>query len=86
MSEDRLGPFKTGEFDGRPVGAMSLDDRRRMVRRFTYEQCRQAMKVPGLQLGVIHALEKRIRELRRAGEAPASAGEILSEIQEHKHE
>ena len=82
-TDDTLGPFKTGEHpDGTAYGACSLEDRREIVKRFSYPQCKAAMRVSGLQLGVIHALERRMKQLRREGNAPAGDMETLIRHQE----
>lgn len=66
MTTDR-NPFEHGSnpVTGRPFVAQTLEDRRAMVRKFDRAQCKAAMKLPGLQLGVIHALERRLREIAK---------------------
>lgn len=59
-----MDPFMTGEYNGHPVGAVSADDRLRMVRRFSLEQCQAALKLPDLQKTVEAAVHRRMRSLR----------------------
>jgi hypothetical protein len=66
MSTDpNLGPFITGRFGDTVYGAVSVDDRVRMVRGFTTEQCLQALRMPNLQTSVREAVERRMRKLSK---------------------
>lgn len=70
MSPNRLGPFQRGTnpHTGEPMGVVSTDDRRQMVRGFTREQCEEALQLPGLQRTVRQAVERRLRLLQREKE------------------
>lgn len=65
----RRDPFITGEFDGRPIGAVSAQDRIAMVRNFDLDQVETALGMQGLQAAVVVALERRQRKLLKAVEA-----------------
>jgi len=63
----QYNPFMTGTspITGGEMGATTASDRKEMVRHFDRDQCRAALKLPDLQITVIHALERRMRELDR---------------------
>lgn len=61
-------PFMTRHVPGRGwVGATDATSRKNMVRDFTADQCRAALKVSGLQTTVLSAVERRLRQLQREG-------------------
>lgn len=59
-------PFLTTRYDGYWTGAVTAEDRAKMVMTFTAEQCAAALQVPGLQKTVITAIERRQRQLAKA--------------------
>lgn len=61
-------PFVMGRVDGRPVEAVDTQSRISMVTNFTAAQCTAAFTVPGLQATVRKAVERRIRQLGKAGQ------------------
>lgn len=58
-------PFYAASYNGHDCYHVSASDRLLAVQRFDIEQCRAALKLPGLQKSVITALERRIRKLER---------------------
>ncbi|MEX0732870.1 MAG: hypothetical protein WED00_05815 [Aquisalimonadaceae bacterium] len=81
-------PFETSTISpitGAPCVAQQLDERRQMVKRFNLQQCRAAMKLSGLQLGVIHALERRIKQLHKEN-PPINPLERFAKKTEQPHE
>lgn len=58
----RLGPFDIRTVDGQPVSA---EGRERMVQSFGMAACKAALDMPGLQVAVRQAVERRLRELER---------------------
>lgn len=71
--EGRDHPFHAGFYPTdagpRPLYYLSAEDRLRVVPRLDADQCRQALAVPGLQVTVQRALERRLRRLEREGAA-----------------
>lgn len=59
-------PFTTNQYDGRWTGVVTAEDRARLVKTFSAEQCAAALQVPGLQKSVITAIERRQRQLAKA--------------------
>jgi hypothetical protein len=53
----------TGQWGGRPYGAISATDRIGMVKNFSLEEIDQALQVKHLQKSVIAALNRRRRQL-----------------------
>ncbi|MFP4131289.1 MAG: hypothetical protein ACLFVF_04135 [Thiohalospira sp.] len=58
-------PFETerNPFTGEPMGATSAEDRLEMVPRFTAQECRDALALPGLQKAVANALRRRLTHI-----------------------
>jgi hypothetical protein len=56
-------PFARCAGRGLLVGALTVDDRLRMVRDFNALKCRQALRVPGLQPTVRRAINHRLAAL-----------------------
>ncbi|WP_018935690.1 MULTISPECIES: hypothetical protein [unclassified Thioalkalivibrio] len=50
---------------GREIQTVDTDSRRQMVDRFTLEECRDALEVPGLQKTVRARVESRVRKLEK---------------------
>lgn len=63
-----LGPFTTGQVDGRPVGHTDVQGRLGMVRSFTRYECEQALAMPNLQATVRKAVERQLRRHKKAEE------------------
>ncbi|MCL6619960.1 MAG: hypothetical protein K6T33_09250 [Thermomonas hydrothermalis] len=66
-------PFHAGFYPTdagpRPLYHLSAEDRLRVVPQLDAAQCRRALALPGLQLTVQRALERRLRQLAREGAA-----------------
>lgn len=66
-------PFHAGFYPTdagpRPLYHLSAEDRLRVVPRLDAAQCRRALALPGLQVTVQRALERRLRQLAREGAA-----------------
>lgn len=63
MQTHKHDPFMTGQWGGRPIGAVGAGDRCSMVKNFSLEEIDQALRVPNLQKSVIAALNRRRRQL-----------------------
>ena len=64
-----VNPFYAGSYAGHPCYTVDAADRSRKARDFTAEQCRAALALPGLQKGVVTALNRRLGLLKRQGRA-----------------
>lgn len=58
-------PFITGQWGGRPVGAVSATDRVSMVKNFDLYEIDAALQLPHLQKSVVAALNRRRRQLNK---------------------
>lgn len=58
-------PFNTARnpITGQPMGATSVEERLNRVPRFTAQQCRDALALPGLQKTVADALRRRLTHI-----------------------
>jgi hypothetical protein len=56
-------PFKTGQWGGRPIGAVTAYDRISMVKTFDLAEIEAALELPHLQKSVLSALNRRRRQL-----------------------
>lgn len=73
----RENPFVTGfnPLTGEAtVQAVDAESRLHMVKSFELWQCHAALKVPGLQLTVQNAIERRIRQIKRQAAARIEEG------------
>lgn len=76
----RTNPFLHVEYHGRWMGAVTVDDRKRCVASMTADQLRQALKVPGVQVTVRKAIERRLRALDREARDASPYGFSLRDI------
>ena len=60
-------PFKAG-IPGHPQAqTIDAESRVRLVRDFSLDQCNLALLIPGLQKTVLAAVQRRVRQLKKAG-------------------
>lgn len=62
-------PFVTGQWGGRPVGAVTAPDRISMVKNFDLHEIEAALELPHLQKTVTSALNRRRRQLIKEQQA-----------------
>lgn len=65
MKNPTDNPFYSGTYDGHHCYAQSVDDRRDMIRRFTTEECHQALRLADLQRSVVIAIDRRLKQLEK---------------------
>ena len=61
----RTAPFQAGIYDGKPSFHTDAESRVRAVHEMNRAQCEAALKVKGLQKGVVLALQRRLRRLAK---------------------
>jgi hypothetical protein len=65
MSAATQDPFLAATYEGRQFYDVVADDRIRRVKHFDRAQCLAALALPDLQKTVVHAVQRRLRQLER---------------------